>query len=217
MQVLSINCAMPDVVEINGKPVMTGIYKQPVDGPVKVGELTIAGDDQADKRVHGGPDQAVYCYSAKHYPHWQSYLQTGALAYGTFGENLILSDMDEADICIGDILQIGQVQLQVTKPRIPCFKLAHKLNSKAVIKDFLQSGFSGFYCRVLQQGEIAAQDAVQIVKRDPQNISVKTALILQKLDIAQLADPKALLQKALSIASLTQELKDSYEKRLTKL
>lgn len=217
MQVLSINCAMPELLDINGRPVLSGIYKRPVSTPVAVGKLTVAGDDQADKRVHGGPDQAVYCYSAKHYPHWQAYLEVDTLPYGTFGENLTLSEMDETELCIGDILQIGQVQLQVTKPRIPCFKLAHKLDSKAIIKDFLLSGFSGFYCRVLQQGEIAAQDAVQIVKRDPQNISVKTALILQKLDMAQLEDPKALLQKALCIELLTQELKVSYEKRLARL
>ncbi len=217
MQVLSINCAIPKEVQINGKPVKTGIYKQSVNAPVEVGKLTIVGDDQADKRVHGGLDQAVYCYSAKHYAHWQDYLNVESLPYGTFGENLTLSEMDEGEIHIGDVLQVDNVQLQITKPRIPCFKLAHKLGSKTVIKDFLQSGFSGFYCRVLQTGKVSPESPVTIVMQDPRGVSVKEALILQKLDLSQLDDPKTLLEKALTIESLTEELKKDFERRLTKL
>lgn len=217
MRVASINRALPKEVMINGRSTLTGIDKLPVKAPVKVERLGLDGDDQADKTVHGGPEQAVYCYSAEHYQHWQAYLSAGHLPYGTFGENLTLTKMDETDICLGDVLQIGSTQLQVTKPRIPCFKLAHKLERKAVIKDFLQSGYSGFYCRVLQSGEVAPNDVVTIVSRDAQRVSVKQALILQKLKLNQLSDAQSLLTKALMVTSLTPELKQDFEKRLNGL
>ncbi len=217
MQVLSVNCALPKTVEINRKPVLTGIYKQPVDGIVRVGALTLEGDDQADKRFHGGPDQVVYCYAANHYAHWQAYLKVPNLPYGTFGENLTLSDMDENTVYIGDVLQIGEVQLQVTKPRIPCYKLGHKLGSKTVIKDFLHSGYSGFYCRVLQQGSLHAGLPVEMISRDAQGVSVKTALALQKLDLKLQPEAEALLTQVLNITSLTKELKEAYTNRLARL
>lgn len=176
--------------------------------------LGFFGDDQADKKVHGGPEQAVYCYAYRHYAHWQAYLNATNMPYGSFGENLTIDDFSEEDICIGDVLAIGEVRLQVTKPRIPCFKLANHLNSKSMIKDFLHSGLSGFYCRVLSTGSIQAGTAIEIVARDPQAISVKTALILQKLDLGLVENAPQRLKQALNIESLTLELKTAFEKRL---
>lgn len=217
MRVLSVNCSLPQTVEINGKTVLTGINKTPVSSPIQVDQLGFEGDDQADKSVHGGPEQAVYCYSGNHYDHWQQYLNVDALPFGSFGENLTVSELDETTVCIGDVLQIGTSKLQVTKPRIPCFKLAHKLGSKTMVKDFLYSGFSGFYCRVLQTGVINRLDEIITITHDKQAIDVKTALILQKLDLSMLPAPKSLLKKALLIPSLTTELKQTFALRLDQL
>jgi MOSC domain-containing protein YiiM len=217
MRIVSVNVAQPILVQINGKDVLTGIDKQPVNERVWLGSLTLDGDDQADKKVHGGTDQAAYCYPLKHYAHWQKTFALGDLQNGAFGENFTVTEIDEESIHIGDVLQIGGARVQVTKPRIPCFKLAHKIGDIYIVKAFLQSGFSGFYLRVLTEGYVKADDPITIVKRDPQGISVRTALVLQKLDVSVLAEsPIALLHKALAIESLTPELHESYTKRLAK-
>lgn len=218
MRIVSVNIAQPVLVDMSGKNVLTGINKHPVDKPVWLGKLTLLGDDQADKKVHGGPDQAGYCYPLKHYAHWQKNFALGDLPYGTFGENFTVTDLDEDSVHIGDVLQIGEATVQVTKPRIPCFKLAHKLGNTQIIKAFLQSGFSGFYLRVLTEGYVKSDDAITVVSRDPQAISVRQALILQKLDVKLLdGSPITLLRKALAIQGLTTELHESYTKRLAEL
>lgn len=217
MRILSINRATPKPVQIEGRTVLTGIYKEPVKQAVAVHRLGLEGDDQADKHFHGGVDQAVYCYSARHYQHWQDFLTVSELSHGAFGENLTMSDFDETSLCIGDVLRVGSVELQITKPRIPCFKLAHKLNSKPLIKAFLHSGFSGAYCRVLKEGEVASGQNVEVIIRDPQKVSIKIALILQKLELQQLDQAKDWFSKALAIESLTSELASDYKKRLNAL
>ncbi len=218
MEVISVNVAQPSLVEINGKQVLTGIYKKPVSESVWLDALTLDGDDQADKKVHGGLDQAAYCYPHAHYAHWEHAFALPPLAHGAFGENFTTNGLSEDDVYIGDVLQIGNAIVQVTKPRIPCFKLAHKMGSPTFIKAFLKSGFSGFYVRVLTEGQVKAGDSISIINQDPKAISVRMALTLQKLDLQALgAEAAVLLRKALSIESLSQELETSYTKRLNML
>lgn len=217
MKAASVNIATPKTIHINGKEVLTGIYKTPVDNAVWVSSLGLAGDDQADKKVHGGPHQAVYCYPSEHYPFWQETLSRQDLPAATFGENLTTIGLDENSVCIGDVFQIGDVTLQVTMPRIPCFKLGHKLGDNTMIKQFLHSGRSGFYCRVLTEGKINANDTIDIISRDPQAISVYTALVLYKLDVTRLNNPKSIFTKALAIESLAPLLRETYSKRILSL
>lgn len=216
-KLISINVGIPKTVNINGNAVQTGIYKSPIQEATWVRTLGLEGDGQADKKVHGGPHQAVYCYPFDHYTFWQKTLSRQTLPFGTFGENFTISTLNEDNVFIGDVLQIGKAVLQVTMPRIPCFKLAHKMGDKTMIKQFLQSGRSGFYCRTLTEGSVSAGDDINIIKRDTQAISVHTALILQKLDLTQLSNPSELLNKALSIESLAPLLKADYSKRLLSL
>jgi MOSC domain-containing protein YiiM len=216
MKVISVNVAIPTIIEINGEQVITGIYKKPVQTATWLGKLTLDGDDQADKKVHGGPHQAAYCYPLAHYAHWQERLSASDLPYGTFGENFTITGLDEDNTFIGDILKIGEAEVQVTMPRIPCFKLAHKLGNTHIIKEFLHSGRSGFYLRVLTEGSVKANDTIQIISRDPQAISVHTALILQKLDLDLITttSPETMLKNALAIPSLAPLLEEEYSKRL---
>jgi len=216
MKVISVNVSIPKTIEINGELVSTGIYKNPVPEAIWLGKLTLDGDDQADKKVHGGPHQAAYCYPLAHYAHWQERLAASDLPYGTFGENFTITGLDEHNTFIGDVLQIGEAVVQVTMPRIPCFKLAHKLGDAKIIKEFLHSGRSGFYLRVLTEGNVKAGDAITIISHDPQAISVHTALILQKLDLDLIKNsaPENILRSALSISSLAPLLKEEYSKRL---
>ena len=217
MELVSVNVAVPKVVNINGKDILTGIYKTLLQEATWAKRLGLDGDNQADKKVHGGPHQAVYCYPSEHYDFWQGTLSRKNLSAATFGENFTTFGLNESNLFIGDVFQIGDATFQVTMPRIPCFKLAHKLGDKTMIKQFLHSGRSGFYCRVLNEGKVKAGDAINMVNRDQQAISVHTALILYKLDLNLLNNPAEMFKKALSIESLAPLPKEAYSKRLLSL
>lgn len=218
MEVVSLNIALPKTVMIRGNPVVTGIYKLPVTHAVWLTKLGLDGDDQADKTVHGGEHQAIYSYPLEHYVYWQTAQQLGDLPHGTFGENMTITGMQEDTVQIGDILKIGEATVQVTMPRIPCFKFGHKIGRPEILEPFLKSGKSGFYQRVLTEGYVKAGDKITLIDRAENSISVHTALILQKLDLALAADnPKQLLQQALQISSLAPLLQKVYTERLSEL
>ena len=210
MKLPSINVGLPQLVEINGKQVLTGIYKKPVDNRVWLNKLTLMGYGQADKSVHGEFHQIVYSYPLEHYKNWQSRLNLSDLIFGTFGENFTMTGLLEDEICVGDILQIGSAQtgavVQVTMPRISCFKFDHKIGRPEALDEFLRSGRSGFYQRVLTEGEVGAGDAITLLERDPQGISIRTSLGLQKLEEGD----HALLERALQVKSLTPLLRQIF-------
>ena len=129
-----------------------------------VRRLNLDGDRQADLSVHGGPDKAVYCYPAEHYEAWQSELGR-ELDYGTFGENLTVSGLLEDNLHIDDVLTVGDAVLQVSQPRFPCFKLGIKLGDPLMVRRFQESGRSGFYCRVLEEGLIEAGQTIEVIER----------------------------------------------------
>src|SRR5579872_2629722 len=173
MKVLSVNVAMPRAVSIHGKQVETGIFKTPVSGPVAVGNLNLAGDGQADLSVHGGPDKAVYVYPSEHILHWKQALHRDDLGPGSFGENLTVEGLSENEIAIGDEFAIGTARFVVTQPRLPCFKLALALETPSIPKTFMESGRTGFYLRVLQEGSIAAGDAIyQLPSRETAQVTI---------------------------------------------
>jgi MOSC domain-containing protein YiiM len=158
---LSVNVGQIRLVPYRGKQVRTGIYKEPVAGPVMVHTLNLEGDRQADLRVHGGVDKAVYLYPAEHYEAWQTELDR-LLAFGHFGENLTISGILEDRVRIGDRLRIGGALLEVTEPRVPCFKLGIKMSDQRFLRRFLDSGRSGFYCCVLEEGLIEAGQSIEL-------------------------------------------------------
>jgi MOSC domain-containing protein YiiM len=213
MQIKSINIAMPKTIEIKGRPVLTAIYKEPVADSVWLCKLGLVGDGQADLSVHGGLHQAVYSYPIEHYEYWQKRLNTSPLTLGTFGEIFTVSGLLEDEICLGDILSIGEATVQVTMPRIPCFKFGHKIGHPEILDEFLRSGKSGFYQRVMTEGHVKVDDEIKIVERDSNKISIRTALGLQKLDEGDVA----LLAQALKIKSLAPLLKEVYAHRLSAL
>jgi MOSC domain-containing protein YiiM len=166
-RLLAVNVAQTRHVSYRGKQVQTGIFKAPVEGPVMVRRLNLEGDAQADLTVHGGIDKAVYVYPAEHYEAWSAELRR-ELPFGQFGENLTLNGLIESDVHPGDVIAIGGAVLQVTEPRLPCFKLGIKMgNNQRFLKRFLQSGRSGYYCRVLEEGFVQAGDEVRLVEADP--------------------------------------------------
>jgi len=147
-------------VQWRGKTVTTSIFKAPVTGRVRVSRLNLAGDEQSDLTVHGGVDKAVYVYPSEHYPYWREQLPDFPLPWGAFGENFTTDGLSEKDIHIGDRLRIGTAEFEVTQPRMPCFKLGIRFDRADMVKRFLRSGRSGFYLRVLKEGDVSAGDSI---------------------------------------------------------
>ena len=159
-RVVSVNVAEPREVRWRGRPVLTGIFKEPVPGPLAVRRLNLDGDRQADLAVHGGVDKAVYVYPAEHYPFWREELGR-ELPPGMFGENLTIEGLPlENEIAIGDRFRVGSAELVVTQPRLPCFKLGIRFGDPHMVKRFLAAGRTGYYLRVEGEGELRAGDAV---------------------------------------------------------
>jgi len=172
MTVISVNVGLPREVMWKGKTVTTGIFKEAVRGPVALDALNFAGDRQADLKVHGGPDKAVYVYPVEHYDYWRGELPGVALPFGSFGENLTVEGLFENEINIGDRFRIGTAELVVRQPRLPCYKLAVKFQRDDIIKRFLDSRRTGFYFAVTREGEVGAGDQIEILSRDPNRVTV---------------------------------------------
>lgn len=200
-QLLSVNVGMPAPYLIDGKQVTTGIFKRPAFGPIRVGRLGAAGDGQATTPNHGGPDQALSVYSTVHYSFWGARFGRDDLSPGIFGENLTVDGMTEAEVCIGDVLAIGTTTLQVTHPRIPCFRLSYRLGLPLFHDVQLESGLIGYLLRVLKEGEIEVGDRIVLIERDSRPVSVAqciaATLLGQELPdvLRQLADLPHLSQK----------------------
>lgn len=172
MKILSVNVAKVGQLFVpqsdRMRRIATAIHKQAVAGEVMVGKMGLDGDEQADPTVHGGLNKAVYAYPVEHYPFWQEHRQVVMkqklpLPYGSCGENLTVEGILERDIWIGDRLQIGNVVLEVTEPRQPCFKFNAKMGFSHASKLMAQSGYSGFYLRVLETGMLQAGDAIMLI------------------------------------------------------
>jgi MOSC domain-containing protein YiiM len=170
--VVSVNVGLPRKVLWNGKEITTGIFKKPVLGQVKVRKLGFDGDRQADPTVHGGPKKAIYAYPSEHYRYWRTVLARQDLSWGMFGENLTTEGLLEDAVHIGDEFQIGTAEVAVTQPRFPCFKLGIKFGTMEMVERFQTSGRSGFYLAVLKEGEIAAEDPIQLVNQSPTSPTV---------------------------------------------
>ena len=165
MRILAIHAGRPRTVRNQGREIRTAIFKEPVLFPVAARRLGLEGDAQADLRVHGGPDKAVYAYDAAGYAHFSEALGRD-VPFGRFGENLTVEGMPETEVRIGDVYRAGLALVQVTSPRSPCYKLAMRMEMPAFPRLFFESGRTGFYLRVLEEGLLAAGDPIELVARE---------------------------------------------------
>jgi MOSC domain-containing protein YiiM len=152
--------------------VSTGIFKEPVAGRLMLRHNNLDGDRQADLTVHGGWDKAVYVYPSEHYAYWREELPGMPLPYGSFGENFTTEGLDESSVHIGDRFRIGGALVEVTQPRMPCYKLAIRFGRPDMPKRFHASGRCGFYLAVLQEGEVGAGDTLERIARNDGELSV---------------------------------------------
>jgi MOSC domain-containing protein YiiM len=208
MQLISVNVGLPREVAWKGRTASTGIFKEPVSDRVMVRSLNLEGDGQADLTVHGGLDKAVYAYPFEHYDYWRSELPDMDLPLGIFGENFTTTGLKEAEVNIGDRFRIGNLILMVTQPRLPCYKLGIRFGRPDMVKRFLASRRTGFYFRVLQEGEVGVGDSLELVSRDDHHITVA--------DITQLyvreEDNPDLLQRAAQLEALPQSWRDYFQR-----
>ena len=204
MRVVSVNVGMPREIASTTGPVMTGIFKEPVEGEIPVRRLNLDGDAQADLTVHGGVDKAVYAYPVEHYDFWRREFPDKELPFGMFGENLTIEGLLDDTVSIGDSLKVGTAILIVTQPRLPCYKLALKFQRDDIIKRFLANGRTGFYFSVEQEGMIAAESAIELLSKDEHHVTIPD---IARLYVSHEPDEE-LLQRAVSVGALPQSWKD---------
>jgi MOSC domain-containing protein YiiM len=171
MQLISVNIGRERTLKRNHKTHRTGIYKEPVEGPVQINTLGLAGDVVKDSKNHGGVDQAVYVYGEADYTWWEKELGR-ELPPGTFGENLTISDLESTGFQAGDRLEIGEVVLEVTAPRIPCGTLAARMGDPQFIKKFRRAERPGLYCRVILPGQVRAGQSVTVQLYSGETVSI---------------------------------------------
>ena len=170
-RILSVNVGGIRQVDWQGRHVTTGIWKHPVDGRVALRGVNFAGDDQADRTVHGGPDKAVYAYAREDYDYWRE--QGIETTVALFGENLTTEGIDLSAVYPGERWSVGSAVLEVAQPRLPCFKLGIRMGDARFLMRFLAAQRVGAYLRIVQEGDIGAGDPVQVISRPTHGVTLR--------------------------------------------
>ena len=165
MKLISTNIGESKTVVWKKKIVETGIYKYPTNSAIFLGEEDVKNDRVVDRKHHGGIDQAVYGYSAKHYEYFKSLHPELDWDFGMFGENLTFFDLEEEQILVGNIYELGECLLEVTKPRQPCYKLGIRFGTQKIVKQFWNTTKSGTYFKVLKTGFVNKGDALKLIEK----------------------------------------------------
>lgn len=170
-RVVSLNVGAVRTLEFRGLQVATAIWKVPVIGPIRVGGVNLAGDDQADRSVHGGQDKAVYAYAQEDLGWWTAELGR-SIGPGTFGENLTTAGVDVTRAVVGERWAVGSAVLEVSQPRTPCFKLGIRMGDRHFPPRFATAGRPGAYLRIVSEGDIAAGDDIHVLARPEHGVTV---------------------------------------------
>lgn len=172
-RVVSVNVGRPAQVGVRrGRPVKSAIGKAPVEGRVRVEGVNVAGDEQADLRVHGGPDKAVYAYAAEDVAFWEAELDRRLGPGAFFGENVTTRGLDLGQALVGDRWRVGTVLLEVCQPRVPCFKLGLRFGDPKMLKRFAHARRPGAYLRIIEPGELGAGDEIEVVERAAHDVTI---------------------------------------------
>lgn len=181
-RIVSVNVGRPTVIGTRkGRPVASAIVKAPVEGRVRAEGVNLVGDDQADRRVHGGPDKAVYAYAREDADWWEGELGA-TVPDGAFGENLTTAGVDCTNAIIGERWRVGTTLLEVCQPRVPCFKLGLRFGDPQMLKRFALASRPGAYLRIVEEGELGAGDAVELVDRPDHGVTIRLVSDAMLLD-----------------------------------
>src|SRR3954471_10618848 len=172
MRLGSAHLGRPREVQWEGKTVRTAIWKSPVEGPRTVHRINIDGDDQADRRAHGGEHRAVFVYQLGSYRHWERELGRHDFSYGQFGENFTVEGLSDDEVCVGDRYRIGGAAFEVTQPRVTCYRVGIRMNDPRIPALLVSHRRPGFYFRVLEEGDVQAGDEITKVASGPEQMTV---------------------------------------------
>jgi len=204
----TLTVGMPkELVDSKGRSMITGIEKQRVQ-EVYLSSQGFEGDDVADKKHHGGPDRAVCLYPAEHYIQWEQELGK-TLPVAAFGENLTVTNMLESDVCIGDIYKIGDAVIQITQGRIPCSTIDRYTEANTLLKRLIETGYTGFLARVLEEGTICADSTIELVEKHPARISV-----LYCNEVYFKNNDAIAMKQIQAVDALAEDWKEKLEKRI---
>lgn len=199
-RVVSVNVGRPREFAFQRGTATSAIWKQPVSGPVAARGVNLDGDDQADRTVHGGPDKAVYAYAAADYAFWEATLGQ-RLDPGTFGENLTIAELDVSHALVGERWQIGTAEFEVSQPRIPCYKLGHRMGDQRFPSRFADAERPGAYLRIAREGSLQTGDTVRVVHRPDHGLTV--ALVARAYHV-----DRSLVPRLLEVPELSESWRD---------
>jgi len=211
-ELISINVGKPQRAFFQEKEISTGIFKNAVEGKILLTTTNFEGDEQADMVHHGGPDKAVCVYAYEHYPHWEQELGR-TLAMSAFGENLTTRGIVETDVCIGDIFELGEAMVQISQPRQPCFKIGVKHGRPDLGLLVQQSGYTGFYFRVLREGAVSKNCKLRLTSRHPLGVTIAYANSIMHEDKKN----EEGMKRILAVDSLSASWQNTFRKRLAGL
>lgn len=207
--IISLNIGTPQKLRFQGKEIETGLFKESVNKPLYLSTINFEGDGQADLKHHGGRDKAVCVYAFEHYPYWEQELAQ-QLPYGAFGENLTITGLLESDVYIGNIYKIGEALVQVTQPRQPCYKLAYRYHRKDFPFLVQNTGFTGFYVRVLEEGTVSPSDEIKLIEQNEHHITIAFTNEMMHHDKHNIEG----IQSILAVDSLSESWRNTFTKRL---
>lgn len=206
--VLSVNVGGIRDFDHRGQPAKSGIWKSPVEGRVAARGVNLAGDDQADRRVHGGPDKAVYAYANEDARWWGEHLGR-ALAPGEFGQNLDVDGIDVTGALVGERWEIGSCALEVSEPRIPCWRLAVRMSDDQFPRRFTEAGRPGTYLRIVQEGDLGVGDEVRVVDRPRHDLTIGDFFRIFTIDRGE-------LRRLIDVAQVSPGWKEWAEQQLAR-
>lgn len=207
-RVLSVNVGQIRDFDYNGRPAKSAIWKSPVAGRVAASGVNLAGDDQADRKAHGGRDKAIYAYAVEDYQWWESELGR-ALDYGEFGDNLTLQGMDVTGALVGERWQVGSTLVEVSEPRIPCWRFAVRMQDPQFPRRFTAASRPGTYLRILTEGEVGAGDEIRVHSRPDHDLTIGEFFRIFSRDQDELG-------RLLSVPEVSTSWKEWIEKRIEK-
>ncbi len=210
MKILSVNIGIPKEMPWQSKMVTTGIFKKEIDEPIFLGLDDVKNDHVMDRKNHAGTDKAVYAYAKEHYEYFQKLYPNTTFYNGIFGENLTVSGLFETEAMIGDVFQIGEAIIQVSQPRIPCYKLGIVFNNQQIVKQFLNSTYCGFYFRILKEGTVKKNDEIILLEKATNSLSVADVFSIYTTN----RHNRTLINKVIKLPFLAENSKKRIQKRL---
>lgn len=209
IKIRSLNVGMPRVVPFQRKDVNTGIFKDPTEASLFLSYTNLDGDGQGDLVHHGGREKAVCVYPYEHYPFWEEALRR-QLSYGALGENVTTQGLLETEVCIGDTFRLGEAIVEVSQPRQPCYKLTLRYGVPEMVLKVQQTGYTGFYFRVLQEGLVSRDAGISLLERHQAGITIADANRMMHQD----KDDLEAARRILAVAELSDNWRRTFMKRL---